>query len=109
MGGRRRHVDMPNYFLHKLKDQGRLVVSPVANEKNDADIFTTNVTSAVFNRHEPLYIGVDQLIIMHYQDSSREDFSNQNLLKLGTGEENRVLGPARPKQDLIPRQSKQHP
>jgi hypothetical protein len=34
-----------------------LVIKQIAGEKNDADIFTKNVTSAVFDRHVPLYMG----------------------------------------------------
>ncbi len=50
MGGRMHHVG-------ELKDQGLLVIRHTAGEPNDTDIFTKNVTLAVFNRHIPLYIG----------------------------------------------------
>jgi hypothetical protein len=60
VGGRTRHVDVRNYFLRELKDQGLLVIKHIAGDKNDADIFTKNVTSAIFNRHVPLYVGTDE-------------------------------------------------
>ena len=60
VGGRTRHVDVRNYFLHKLKDQGLLVIRHIAGELNNADIFTKNVTSAIFNRHIPQHIGLDK-------------------------------------------------
>ena len=44
MGGRMHHVDVHNYFLRGLKDQGQLVIKYIAGEKNDADIFTKNLT-----------------------------------------------------------------
>ena len=53
MGGRMHHVDVRNYFLCELKDQGLLVIKDIAGEINDANIFTKNVTSAVLNRHIP--------------------------------------------------------
>ena len=59
VGGRMRHVDVRNYFLRELKDQGLLVIKHIAGEQNDADIFTKNVTSAIFDRHVPLYVGND--------------------------------------------------
>ena len=62
VGGRTHHIDVRNYFLHKLKDQGVLVIKHIAGEKNDADIFTKNVTSAIFDRHVPLYVGNDAYI-----------------------------------------------
>ncbi len=54
MGGRMHHVDVRNYFLCELKDQGLSVITHNVGEINDADIFTKNVTSGVLNRHIPL-------------------------------------------------------
>jgi hypothetical protein len=51
-----------NYFLQELKDQGLLVIKHIAGEQNDADIFTKNVTSAIFNKHVPLYVGTDEYV-----------------------------------------------
>jgi hypothetical protein len=62
VGGRMRHVDVRNYFLQELKDQGLLVIKHIAGEKNDVDIFTKNVTSAVFDRHVPMYVGTEEYI-----------------------------------------------
>ena len=62
MGGRMHHVDVHNYFLHKLKNQGLLVIRHITGELNDADIFTKNVTSAVFNWHIPQYVGCDKYL-----------------------------------------------
>ena len=69
MGGRMCHVDVCNYFLCKLKDQGLLVIRHIAGESNDSNIFTKNVTSVVFNSHIPPYIGEDE-------DSSRDAISD---------------------------------
>jgi hypothetical protein len=62
VGGRTRHVDVRNYFLRELKDQGLLVIKHIAGEKNDAEIFTKNITSAIFNRHVPLHVGTDEYV-----------------------------------------------
>ena len=40
VGGRTRHVDVRNFFLGELKDEGLLVIKHVPGEENDADIFT---------------------------------------------------------------------
>jgi len=63
------------------------------------------VTSAVFNRHVPLYVGLEEYVTVHDQALNREPVSDRNSLKLGAGEVSDVLGHARPSQDLIPRQS----
>ena len=36
VGGRTRHIDVHNYFLRELKDQGLLVIKHIVGEKNDA-------------------------------------------------------------------------
>lgn len=60
VGGRTRHIDVKNYFLRELKDQGILVVKHVAGDSNDADIFTKNTTTGVFERHLPKFVGEDE-------------------------------------------------
>ena len=60
VGGRTCHVDVRNYFLCKLKDQGLLVIKHIAGEKNDADTFTKNVILVIFDRHVLLYVGIDE-------------------------------------------------
>ena len=62
VGSRTHHVDVHNYFLRKLKDQGLLSIHHIAGESNDADIFTKNVMSAVFDRHAPVYMGTDEYV-----------------------------------------------
>jgi hypothetical protein len=62
VGRRMHHVDVCNYFLCELKDQGLLVIRHIAGESNDADIFTKNVTLAIFDRHVPLYVGHDEYV-----------------------------------------------
>jgi hypothetical protein len=34
----------------------------VPGEQNDADIFTKNVTASIFERHLPLYVGMDEYL-----------------------------------------------
>ena len=76
VGGRTRHVDVRNYFLRELKDQGLLVIRHISGESNDADIFTKNVTSAIFDRHIPLYVGHDEYL--RVRDSSGEAVGERN-------------------------------
>ena len=66
VGGRTRHVNVWNYFLCKLKDQGLLVIKHIPGDNNDADIFTKNVTAVVLNHHIPLYVRADE-----YQNQTR--------------------------------------
>ena len=83
VGCRMRHVDVRNYFLRELKDQGLLVIRHITGESNHADIFTKNVTSAVFNRHVPLYMGNDKYV--SDQGLSGEAVGKQNRPNLEEG------------------------
>jgi hypothetical protein len=62
IGGRTHHVDVCNYFLCELKDQGLFIIWHTPCNRNDVDIFTMNVTLAVFNCHVPLYGGSDEYV-----------------------------------------------
>ena len=53
-------MDVRNHFLCELKDEGLLVIKHVSGEDNDADIFTKNVTAAIFNKHIPMYVDKDE-------------------------------------------------
>ena len=37
VGGRTRHVDVRNHFLHELKDEGLVMVKHVSGDENDVD------------------------------------------------------------------------
>lgn len=68
-GGRTRHVDVRNFYLRELKDEGLLKIKHVPGEDNDADIFTKNTTYAVFNKHVRQFAGEDEYIDQEHSDS----------------------------------------
>ena len=47
VGERTRHVDVINYFLQDLKDEGLLIIGHVSGEDNDADIVMKNTTGPI--------------------------------------------------------------
>ena len=51
-----------------------MVIKHIAGERNDADIFTKNVRSAIFDRHVPLYVGKNKYV--RDRGSSREAVSD---------------------------------
>ena len=60
VGGRTWHVDVRNHFLRGLKDLGIIEVRHVPGDNNNADIFTKNITRAVFEKHIPKLVGSDE-------------------------------------------------
>ena len=54
---------MRNHFLQELKDLGIIEVRHVPGDENDADIFTKNVTRAVFEKHLPKFVGKDEYMV----------------------------------------------
>jgi hypothetical protein len=50
------------YFPRELKDDSLLVIRHISGDDNDADIFTKNTTSAVFNKHIVKFVGNDEYV-----------------------------------------------
>lgn len=48
------HVDVSNYFLRKLRDQGILVMKHIPGDTNNSNLFRKNVDG--FDCHIPLYV-----------------------------------------------------
>ena len=72
VGGRTRHVDVRNNFLRELKDQSLLLVKHVPGGDNDADIFTKNELAAIFHKHIPKFVGMDEYLSKSSESCSRE-------------------------------------
>ena len=56
------HVDDQNYFLRELQEEGLIRMSHIPGDENDADIFTKNTETQVFQRHVPMYMGYDEYL-----------------------------------------------
>jgi hypothetical protein len=67
-GGRTRHMDVRNYYMRELKEEGLLVVRHISGEDNDTDIFTKNTSVSTFMKHIPVYVGNDE-----YMDGAESD------------------------------------
>jgi hypothetical protein len=67
-GGRTRHMDVHNYYMRELKEEGLLVVRHIWGEDNDTDIFTKNTSVSTFMKHIPVYVGNDK-----YMDGAESD------------------------------------
>ena len=75
VGERTRHVDVRNHFLLELKDIDLIQCRYVPGPDNDADIFTKDVTAALFEKHIPKFVGVDKYM-REWADIQRLDTSN---------------------------------
>ena len=51
LGGRTRHVDVKQYFLHELKEDGLIIIPPIPGKENQADLFTKNLAGKDFQKH----------------------------------------------------------
>ena len=59
---RTRHVDVRNFYLRELKDEGLLSIEHVPGVENDADIFTKNTPYGIFNKHVRQFVGEDEYV-----------------------------------------------
>ena len=60
IGGRTRHIDVPQTILQKLKEGGKLLVKWLPGKDNNADMFTKNLDGPVFERFAKVYFGNDE-------------------------------------------------
>ena len=74
MGDRTWHMDVQNYLLRDLKDEGLLAIKQVSWEDNDAGISTKNTTGPLFEKHNPNIVGVNE-----YMDWDADTPEPQNM------------------------------
>jgi hypothetical protein len=60
VGGRTRHMETRQYYLHELKEKNIMVVKWKAGAENSSDMFTKNLHKKEFNKHAAVYVGVDE-------------------------------------------------
>jgi histone deacetylase 1/2 len=60
VGGRTRHVDVRQYFLRELKEEGIIVTKWLSGEDMSSDLFTKNLARPLFEKHTRVYVGEDE-------------------------------------------------
>ena len=60
IGGRTIHVEVRQYFLRQLKEQGIVQVKWISGKKNTSDLFTKNLPGPPFHEHTETYCGEDE-------------------------------------------------
>lgn len=60
IGGRTRHVDVREYFLRDLKEDGVILVEWIPSSENSSDLFTKNLSGPTFEKHATVYCGIDE-------------------------------------------------
>jgi hypothetical protein len=58
-GGRLRHLDIRQYFLRDLKEDGLVWTTWIPTEDNSADVLTKNLSGPLFEKHIRAYVGFD--------------------------------------------------
>jgi hypothetical protein len=59
-GGRLRHVEVRQFFLRDLKEDGLIVVKWIPTDVNSSDIFTKNLYGPLFEKHAKVMVGQDE-------------------------------------------------
>ena len=60
VGGRTRHIEVKQYFIRDLKEDGIVTIEWVPSEEMTADIMTKNLGGPAFERHAKELVGVDE-------------------------------------------------
>jgi hypothetical protein len=58
-GGRWRHVDIRQYFLRDLKENGFIWTTWIPSDDNSADLLTKSFAGPLFEKHIRTYVGFD--------------------------------------------------
>ena len=57
VNGKTRHVEIRQYFLRELKERNILLTRWRSGDEMAADLFTKNLSSALFNKHIKAFMG----------------------------------------------------
>jgi hypothetical protein len=70
VGGRTRHVEVRQYFLRKLKEQGIINCVWVAGVTMCSDLFTKNLPRQVYEKHAKIYVGDDEYMLKEEKEKN---------------------------------------
>ena len=51
-GDRTKHIDIRTAFVKEYQEDGKIIIKFVKSEENDADIFTKNTSSIIYQKHQ---------------------------------------------------------
>lgn len=75
VAGRTRHIEIKQYFLRELKEMGLLKVKWKEGDEMTSDIFTKNLSGAVFEKHGSKFYGKDE----YYQKVKEPDAPDKDV------------------------------
>ena len=55
ISGRTRHMEVRQYFLRDLKDEGLIIAEWISGDEMSSDLFTKNLPGPVFNKHTKVF------------------------------------------------------
>lgn len=71
VGGRTRHIEVKQYFLRELKEEGLIEVQWIPNDKMTADVLTKNLSPTEFAKHISSFVS-DDVYGSHEGESVRD-------------------------------------
>ena len=64
VGGRTRHVEVLQYFLRELKEEGIIHTQWISGDDMPSDLFTKNLPAPLFEKHASHYVGFNKYMRM---------------------------------------------
>jgi hypothetical protein len=71
VGGRTMHIEVKQYFLRELKEEGLIEVQWIPNDKMTADVLTKNLSPTEFAKHISSFVS-DDVYGSHEGESVRD-------------------------------------
>ncbi len=60
VGGRMRHVEVKQWFLRELKEQGLIETIWISTDEIPSDLYTKNLGGPTFSKHTTVFCGEDK-------------------------------------------------
>jgi hypothetical protein len=71
IGGRTRHIEVRQYFLRDLKEEGLIITRWCPGTEMSSDLFTKNLDTKTFEKHVRTYCGDDEYYIYPKSESKK--------------------------------------
>ena len=99
VGGRTRHVEVKQFFLRELREQGLIEVRWCNGESMTSDLFTKNLAGPLFDKHAQSFVGRDQYMQNRGDVEWTEEVNHEVPTHEGRVSEGRVSGTTGPDTD----------
>ena len=80
-GDRTKHIDIRTAFVKEYQEDGKIIIKFVKSEENDADIFTKNTSSIIYQKHQEKLVWDKKEVNDEWQSQDQNMKTTGRMLK----------------------------